>query len=61
LKLKDLPEIKIDEETVVFTVVPTRVVVRPELSKGGHKYFTFLPEEGCEYLKAYLEKRLATG
>jgi hypothetical protein len=40
---------------------PTQIVVRRELSKAGHKYLTFLTEEGCEYLKAYLEKRLASG
>jgi len=37
------------------------VVVRPELSKARHRYFNFLGLEGCEHLKAYLEKRLASG
>jgi hypothetical protein len=31
------------------------------LSKAGHQYFTFLGEEGCEYLKDYLESRLKEG
>ncbi|MEM2991491.1 MAG: site-specific integrase, partial [Halobacteria archaeon] len=35
--------------------------VRKELSKAGHQYFTFLGEEGCEYLKDYLESRLKEG
>ena len=63
LEVRDLPEIKIDGEgkTVAFTVIPTMVVVRPELSKAGHKYLTFLMDEGCEYLKAYFEGRLAEG
>jgi len=37
------------------------VIVRHELSKTKHKYLTFLSPEGYEYIKAYLEKRLANG
>jgi hypothetical protein len=36
-------------------------MVRKNLSKAGHQYFTFLSEEGCEYLKEYLEERMRTG
>lgn len=58
LRIKDLPEMKIEKGEVIFEKVPTMVVVRKELSKAGHQYFTFLGEEGCEYLKNYLESRL---
>ncbi len=34
------------------------VIVRRELSKAGHQYFTFLSEEGCGYLGDYLEMRM---
>jgi len=61
LTVRDLPEMRIEGENVVFLKVPTMVVVRPNLSKAKHRYFTFLTSEGCEYLKAYLEKRLASG
>jgi len=61
LRLKDLPEMKIEKGEVVFEKVPTMVVVRKELSKAGHQHFTFLGEEGCEYLKDYLESRLKEG
>ncbi|MEM3697741.1 MAG: site-specific integrase [Candidatus Bathyarchaeia archaeon] len=61
LRIKDLPEMKIEKGEVVFEKVPTMVVVRKELSKAGHQYFTFLGEEGCEYLKDYLESRLKEG
>jgi len=61
LQIRDLPELEINETEVSFTSVPTMVVVRHELSKAKHKYHTFLGPEGCEYLKAYLEKRLAEG
>jgi hypothetical protein len=61
LQIRDFPDIKFEKDTVTFTQIPTMITVRPDLSKAGHKYFTFLPREGCEYLKAYLEKRVAEG
>lgn len=63
LKVKDLPEMKVDNEarTVEFEKVPTMVVVRPNLSKAGHQYFSFMPDEECEYLKEFLERRMRNG
>ncbi len=61
LIVKDLPDVRIENDRVVFTKVPTMVSARSSLSKARHKYFTFLTSEGCEYLQAYLEKRLAMG
>ncbi len=52
LRIKDLPEMQLSDKMVAFTQVPTTVVVRRELSKARHRYFTFLPSEGCDYLKA---------
>jgi hypothetical protein len=59
LRIGDLPELSIKDGQVTFKQIPTRVVVRAELSKTGHQYFTFLTTEGCEYLSAYVNKRLA--
>ena len=61
LTFKDFPEMEIHGKEVVFTKVPTRVVVRSSMSKAGHRYLTFLGEEGCGYLKEYLENRLLRG
>jgi len=61
LEIRDFPEIEIESGSVKFTKVPTRVMVRTTLSKAKHKYFTFLTSEGCDYLKAYMERRLAMG
>ncbi len=61
LIIKDLPELEIVGNEVQFTEIPTRVVVRPELSKAKHRYFSFLGSEGCDFLKFYLEKRIALG
>ncbi len=61
LRIGDFPELRIEGDQIVFTEVPTMIVVKPELSKAGHKYITFLSEEGCEYLKDYLEERIRNG
>ncbi len=57
----DIPEMKVKGASVVFEKTPAMVRVRHELSKAGHTYFTFISEEGCEYLKDYLEERLRIG
>jgi hypothetical protein len=61
LRVRDLPEMKIENANIVFSKIPTLVIVRRELSKAGHQYFTFLGEQGCEYLKGYLEERMREG
>jgi len=61
LKLRDLPELRIEDGKVIFEKTPTMIVVRSTLSKARHKYFTFLSSEGCTYLKEYLEERLRSG
>jgi len=61
LILKDLPELRSEKSKISFQKMPTMIVVRPTLSKGRHRYFTFLPSEGCTYLKEYLEERIRIG
>jgi len=61
LRVKDLREMKVEDKQVTFEKMPTMVVVRKELSKARHQYVTFLSEEGCEYLKDYLEERMRQG
>lgn len=68
LVLGDVPELKVQhvidgkgevvDGKVSFGSTPAMVVVRKSLSKVGHQYFAFLPEEGCRYLKNYLEWRM---
>jgi integrase len=58
LRLGDLPDLRLKGKTVVFDKLPAQVVVRPELSKSGRRYFSFLGPEAAEYLKAYLEERM---
>ena len=61
LTLRDLPELKIKSDEVTFEKTPAMVVVRSNLSKARYQYFSFLSEEGCEYVKGYLEERLRNG
>ena len=63
LRVRDLPEMSVGSSarTVAFQKVPTMVSVRPSLSKAKHQYFSFLCEEGCAYLKEYLERRMREG
>jgi len=61
LRARDLPEMRIVGKKVEFDRVPTMVVVREELSKAKHQYFTFLGEEGCGYVKEYLMDRIRKG
>lgn len=61
LRVRDFPELKIEGSTVTFTKIPTMVRVREELSKSRRPYFSFLGQEGVQYIKAYLEERLRKG
>jgi len=48
---------EITQEEIIYEKIPTIVRVRKELSKAGHQYITFLGQEGCDHLQAYLEER----
>jgi hypothetical protein len=59
LVLGDLPDLDVDALT--FRSMPAQVVVRRELSKVRHQYFTFVNEKACEYLLSYLQARRGNG
>jgi hypothetical protein len=61
LKISDFPELKIDGGNIEFIKIPTIVRVRSTLSKKRHEYITFLPEEGCNYIREYMESRIKEG
>jgi len=61
LEVRDLPELQISDGMVHFSKIPTRIIVRAELSKTKMQYETFMSSEGCEFVKAYLERRMAGG
>lgn len=61
LRLDDLPELTMKKREAVIQKTPMIVKVRKTLSKSRHAYFSFLPQEGCQYLREYLELRLRRG
>ncbi|MGC8558550.1 MAG: site-specific integrase, partial [Nitrososphaeria archaeon] len=61
LNVGDFPELVFENKQVNFTKMPAMVKVRSTLSKAGHEYFTFLTDEGCQYVKEYLESRMREG
>ena len=58
LKIADFPEMTLNDGRVEFRKTPTIVRCRSPVSKVGYEYQSLLNEEGCEYLKAYLEDRM---
>jgi hypothetical protein len=60
LTLHDLPDLRINPSEVTFDKIPAMILVRSNLSKARHQY-SFLSEEGCGYLKDYLEEHLRNG
>ena len=58
LRLRDLPELRIEGRGVDFEKIPALNRVPAALSKAGFQYLTFLSAEGCAYLKEYLEIRI---
>ena len=58
LKVKDFPEMVMKRNGIEFNDTPTMVIIRKNLSKTKKQYFSFLSDEGCDYLKQYLELRM---
>ncbi|MGI0130575.1 MAG: site-specific integrase [Thermoplasmata archaeon] len=61
LQLQDFPELRVRKDSVDFSVTPTVIRVRSELSKSSNGYLTFLASEGCGYVKHHLEERMRSG
>jgi len=61
LRVSDIEGMEAGGGDVSFAQMPAKVTVRAELSKAGHRYFTFLPGTGCRYLRGYLRERRAGG
>lgn len=61
LRLRDLPDIVVHQDVVKCLRMPCMVIVRPELSKARHRYFTFCTAIGTSHIIAYLNDRLTRG
>ena len=61
LRMRDLPDVVIHKGEAKCIRTPIRIVVRRELSKTRHQYFTFATGPAARHLVAYLNDRLACG
>ena len=61
LRIRDLPDITICGGKAKSTSASNRIVVRRELSKAGHQYFTFSTQSTTEQILAYLNDRITCG
>lgn len=61
LQIRDLSDITICHGQVKCNQLPNKIIVRRELSKAGHQYFTFSTRSATEHLVTYLNDRLACG
>ena len=61
LRIKDLPDVVIHQGITKCINTPNRIIVRRELSKARHQYFTFSTSSGTKKLLAYFNDRLTSG
>ncbi len=61
LTIADLPDIVIHRGRAKCIRVPNKIVVRHQLSKARHQYFTFGTRSATNHLVAYLNDRLSHG
>ena len=63
LRVSDIEGLAVRDSgsAVMLERTPAMVTIRPQVSKAGHKYFTFLTSQGCSYLLGYLRGRVAAG
>jgi len=64
IRLKDIEGLKVSSGGVEFSKLPAVLRIRQskvQLSKKGHQYFTFIPEQSSKYIKDYLDMRLRQG
>jgi hypothetical protein len=59
LRISDLQDLEIKQGKATFRKVPAIVQVRKVVSKVGHRYFSFIPSQACDYVKEYLEWRVS--
>lgn len=63
LRISDVEGLRANdnEHAVSLERTPARITIRPQISKAGHRYFTFLTSQGGSYLLGYLRGRAAAG
>lgn len=66
IRIKDIEGLKIGPESIEYDQKCTTAMLRirqsrVQLSKKGHRYFTFIPAQSLKYVKDYLDFRIREG
>ena len=61
LRIRDIKDVKIKDNEVVYEKLPAVIAVRQELSKTRRRYLTMVPPEGTRYIADYLNWRMKRG
>ena len=61
MRIKDVEDLEIYENKARCTKVPVKIIIRPEISKARHRYFTFCTASGMNHVLAHINDRLACG
>lgn len=61
LRMRDMPDLVIQQGVVKCIQTPNRIIVRRELSKARHQYFTFSTTSATDQIVSYLNDRLSRG
>jgi len=61
LQVRDFPDLTIFSNNIEFDRTPAMITIRKSLSKTKKQFFSFLCDEGCDYLRQYLEWRIRSG
>ena len=61
LQMRDMPDLMVHQGTVKCIGTPNKIIVRRELSKTNHPYFTFSTSSATGYIVDYLNDRLVHG
>ena len=61
LQIRDMPNLVIHQGRVKCIRTPNKIIVRRELSKTNHQYFTFTTSTATGHIIDYLNDRLAHG
>ncbi len=61
LRIGDINELKIGDNSVNFEKIPAVITVRAQMSKTRKRYLTLIPAEGAKYIVDYLNWRIKRG
>ena len=60
LQIKDCPDLAIGSSSVQFTRIPAKIIWSSRIWRSPRRFCSYLCEQGCDYLKSYLDDRMRT-